>query len=87
MTVKTRATIEDLYAVEGKAEIVNGEIVHMAATGWASHYAALEITISLRLYVRCQQPRKGFAVADNAAFRVSLPHRDSFSPDAAYHEG
>ncbi len=26
-------------------------------------------------------------MGDNAAFRVSLPHRDSFSPDAAYHEG
>ena len=87
MTLKTRASIEDLYGVEGKAEIVNGEIVHMPATGWASHYAAIEITVSLRSYVRRQQPRKGFAVGDNAAFRVSLPHRDSFSPDAAYHEG
>ena len=33
MTVKTRATIEDLYHVDGKAEIVNGEIVHMSPTG------------------------------------------------------
>ena len=87
MTVKTRASIEDLYTVEGKAEIINGEIVHMPATGWASHYAAIEVTVSLRSYVRGQQPRKGFAVGDNAAFPVSLPHRDSFSPDAAYHEG
>jgi hypothetical protein len=27
--MKTRATIEDLYKVEGKAELVNGEIVEM----------------------------------------------------------
>ena len=33
MSPKTRATIEDLYKVEGKAELVNGEIVHMAPTG------------------------------------------------------
>ena len=29
MGIKTRATIEDLYKVEGKAELVNGEIVEM----------------------------------------------------------
>ena len=29
MSVRTRATIEDLYRVEGKAELVRGEIVHM----------------------------------------------------------
>ena len=27
MSTKTRAMIEDLYKVEGKAELVNGEIV------------------------------------------------------------
>jgi Uma2 family endonuclease len=85
MTLKTRATIEDLYHVEGKAEIVNGEIVHMAATGWAPHYAAGEIFISLRAYARAH--KRGRAFSDNTAFRVDLPHRDSFSPDAGYHEG
>src|SRR5215475_8532230 len=29
VNLKTHATIEDLYKVEGKAELVNGEIVHM----------------------------------------------------------
>ena len=33
MDVKTRATIEDLYKVEGKAELVNGEIVKMPPAG------------------------------------------------------
>ena len=33
MSTKTRATIDDLYKVEGKAELVNGEIVHMSSTG------------------------------------------------------
>ena len=33
MRAKTRATIEDLYKVEGKAELVNGEIVEMPPGG------------------------------------------------------
>ena len=33
MTTKTRATLEDLYNVEGKAELVGGEIVLMSPTG------------------------------------------------------
>src|SRR5688572_21488409 len=85
MTLKTRATIEDLYHVDGKAEVINGEIVHMAASGWAPHYAAAEIFVSLRNYVR--RHKAGKAVGDNCAFRVELPHRESFSPDAAYYEG
>jgi Uma2 family endonuclease len=85
MTLKTRATIEDLYHVEGKAEIINGEIVHMAPTGWAPTYAATEITVSLRAYVR--RRKTGKAVSDNCAFHVDLPHRDSFSPDSAYYVG
>lgn len=85
MTVKTRATIEDLYAVEGKAEIVNGEIVHMPATGAMPGYAGDEIFASLREYAR--RAGRGRAVSDNKAFRVRLPNRDSFSPDAAYYIG
>jgi Uma2 family endonuclease len=85
MTLRTRATIEDLYHVEGKAEIIDGEIVHMTPTGWAPNYASIEIVVSLRAYVR--QRKSGKAVGDNAAFRVNLPHRESFSPDAAYYVG
>lgn len=33
MSAKTRATIEDLYKVEGKAELVHGKIVLMSPTG------------------------------------------------------
>ena len=33
MSTRTRATVEDLYKVEGKAELVNGEVVHMSPTG------------------------------------------------------
>jgi len=33
MSIKARATIEDLYKVEGKAELVHGEIVQMPPAG------------------------------------------------------
>jgi Uma2 family endonuclease len=85
MVANLEATIEDLYRVDGKAEIVNGEIVHMSPTGAAPSYAAAEIFVSLRVYSR--RTKKGVAVTDNAAFHVRLPNRKSFSPDAAYHLG
>lgn len=85
MVANLEATIEDLYRVPGKAEIVNGEIVLMSPTGAAPNYAATEIVVSLRNYAR--RVKKGFAVNDNAAFHVRLLNRKSFSPDAAYHVG
>jgi Uma2 family endonuclease len=85
MTLHVKATIDDLMHVEGKAELVNGEIVYMPATGWASNYAAFQIAMSLNGYVKAN--KRGYAVSDNAAFKVTLPNRDSFSPDAAYYEG
>jgi Uma2 family endonuclease len=85
MSTKLEATIEDLYKVEGKAELVNGEIVEMPLTGGLPHYAARQITISLATYER--NIRNGYAIADSAAFVVNLPHRKSFSPDAGFYIG
>ncbi len=85
MTTKTEATIEDLYKVEGKAELVDGEIVHMSPTGQEPGYASREILFSLRQYER--QTKRGFAIGDNVGFRVKLPGRKSFSPDASFYVG
>ncbi|HXD31909.1 MAG TPA: Uma2 family endonuclease [Pyrinomonadaceae bacterium] len=85
MSTKLRATIEDLYRVDGKAEIVDGEIVPMSPTGAAPNYATSEIFKSLDSYSRLN--KTGFAINDNAAFRVYLPNRESFSPDVAFHTG
>ncbi|HLL77275.1 MAG TPA: Uma2 family endonuclease [Pyrinomonadaceae bacterium] len=85
MSTKTEATIEDLYKIEGKAELVNGEIELMSPTGSRPGYAGDEIFASLREYSK--RTRSGRAVGDNKAFRVDLPHRKSFSPDAAFHVG
>lgn len=81
------ATIEDLRNVpeQGKAEIVNGELLLMSPTGFWPSYAAGEIYTSLREYAR--RTRTGYAIPDNAGFIVNLPHRKSFSPDAAFYTG
>ena len=85
MITRTPATLEDLMRVPGKAELVNGEIVHMPPTGDEPGSAGDEIYASLRQYVL--EGGAGRAVSDNKAFRVDLPHRQSFSPDAAYYVG
>ena len=85
MSTKVEATIEDLYKVEGKAELVNGEIILMSPTGSLPGYAGDAITVSLFEYSK--QRKFGRAVGDNKAFVVNLPHRKSFSPDVAFHVG
>jgi Uma2 family endonuclease len=87
MSPRTRATIDDLYRVpeNGKAELVDGEIVLMAPTGGVPGRAGGEIYVSLREYER--RTGRGYAFPDNVGFVVDLPHRGSFSPDAAFHPG
>ncbi len=87
MAAKTAATIEDLYNVpdHGKAEIVDGKLVLMSPTGSQPGLAAAEIYFSLRLYK--EQFGGGTAFPDNIGFIVDLPHRKSFSPDAAWYVG
>ncbi len=46
MSNKTRATIEDLYKVEGNAELVDGEIVCMPPAGDDPHGASLNVALS-----------------------------------------
>jgi Uma2 family endonuclease len=87
MSAQRLATIDDLYHVpdHGKAELVGGRLVVMSPTGDAPSFASGEIFASLREHVR--RTGVGRAVGDNAGFLVELPHRQSFSPDAAFHLG
>ena len=87
MTTKSRATIQDLYDLPDNApgEIVDGEIVLMSPTGGEPGYAGDEVFVSLREYAH--RMKRGRAVGDNKAFRVHLPNRESFSPDAAFYVG
>jgi Uma2 family endonuclease len=82
-----RATVEDLQrlAEEGKAELVNGEVVLMPPTGIDPGFAGDEVFASLREHAR--ETGVGRAVSDNKGFRVNLPGRELFSPDAAFFVG
>lgn len=85
MPTKTQTTIQALYQIDCKAEIVDGELKVMSPTGAAPGFAGDEIFVSLRAYAR--QTKKGRAVSDNKGFLADLPHRASFSPDAAFYIG
>ncbi len=85
MSPKTHATIHNLYQVDGKAELVHGEIVEMPPAGDDPSVAGGEVFASLRDYAR--QSGSGRAYPDGTGFHVSLPHREAFSPDAAYYTG
>jgi Uma2 family endonuclease len=82
---KVGATIDDLYRVRGKAEIIDGEIVLMSPTGFLPGRAGYAICVSLRRYE--EATGTGFAIPDNVGFVVNLPNRRSFSPDAAFYVG
>ena len=82
---QTRDLVEELSRVEGKAEIINGEIVYLPMTGAMPGYAGDAILVSLFDYAR--RTKMGRAVGDGKGFLVDLPHRRSFSPDAAYRVG
>ncbi len=86
-TRKLAATVDDLYLVEGKAELIAGRIVHLMPTGLRPSAIAAEIFVSLRNHARATG--QGLAFTDNMGFTVpELPSgRESFSPDASYHDG
>jgi Uma2 family endonuclease len=88
MTAKSLASlVEQLAAVaeNGKAEIINGEIVRMSPTGGRPARASGRVYAGL---LQHEESRGGgYAVPDNAGFIVDLPNRGSFSPDAAWYVG
>lgn len=85
MTTTEHALVEALYRVEGKAEIINGEIVHLPMTGRDPNFAAGEIFVSLRTHTK--RTRTGSVGTDGLGFIVDLPHRMSFAPDVSYFVG
>lgn len=86
MSTSTRATIEDLYNIpeNGKAEIINGEIVPIMPAGGMPGRASGNVMFSLS---SCKKTGGGYAFGDNVGFIVDLPNRQSFSPDAAWYTG
>ncbi|MGH9760504.1 MAG: Uma2 family endonuclease [Blastocatellia bacterium] len=86
MTTKARPTIDDLYNLPDhmKAELVDGEIIPMSPTGDMPARAAFNVAVSFRTI---ENRITGRAYPDNVGYKVSLPNRESFSPDASYYIG
>lgn len=87
ISTTTRATLEDLYREEGKAELIGGRIVRFMASGELPGAVAEGIFVSLRVHAK--STRRGVAHADGLGFAIpELPSgRESFSPDASYYSG
>ena len=86
-SVETRATLEDLYGVDGKAELIDGRIVPIMASGDQPSEIAFEIAVSLREHVR----RTGRGTARGDGLGIAVPElssgRQSFEPDASFFDG
>lgn len=83
--ISTDELIARLYRTEGKAEIVNGEIVEFMSTGDDPSSAAFNIAVSLRAFAKVAGA--GRAYTDNVGFLVDLPNRKSFCPDVSFFTG
>lgn len=77
-----RATVEDLYKVEGRAELINGRIVRIPLSSGCEGVAEGAILFSLKGYEK--RGKFGRAYTGGVAFVISLPHRETVSPDAAF---
>ena len=82
--VTTRATLDDLYRAEGKAELIGGRIVRYMPSGKLPSAVAFEIAVSLRTYAK--NAGRGAAYPDGIGYAIPelASGRESFSPDASY---
>jgi Uma2 family endonuclease len=83
----SRATLDDLLHIDGKAELIGGRIVRFMPTGHEPNQVAGRIYRRLADFV--DDLGRGYAYTDNMGFTVPKLHsgRESFSPDAAYYDG
>ncbi|MCI0378248.1 MAG: Uma2 family endonuclease [Gemmataceae bacterium] len=86
-SVTARATLDDLYAVEGKAELIGGRIVRQKASGHLPSIVAGNLFLHARLHTK--SIKRGQAHAGGVGYAVpELPSgRESFSPDASCYFG
>ncbi len=82
------ATLDDLYRVEARAELIAGRIVHLGASGFRPARVAFQVVIELDAHAKaCGQ---GVAFTGGLAYALNPPLRNgrqSFSPHASYYVG
>ena len=84
---RVAATLDDLYRVEGKAELIAGRIVRLMPTGRKPSRVASRIFRGLDDHA--EAIGRGEAYNDNVGYAVArlASGRQSFSPDASYFLG
>ncbi len=87
LTSPARATISDLEKVEGKAELIDGRVVHYMPTGHLPNRVAFRIARSLDDHA--ESTARGLVFTGTMGFAVPelSSGRESFSPDASYYVG
>jgi Uma2 family endonuclease len=87
MSTERRATLEDLYGVEGKAELIGGRIVRFMGTGRRPSLIAGRIY--RRLWDHAENSGRGEVHFDGMIFGVPelSSGRESFMPDISYYFG
>lgn len=87
MTPVTRATLEDLMATEGRAELIGGKVVKLMSTG--RRPSRIAFRIAMRLEAHASGTGVGEVHPDGVGYAVpELPSgRESFQPDASYYDG
>jgi Uma2 family endonuclease len=85
--IQTAATLDDLYRVKSKAELISGTIIPLTPTGRRPSRVASRIARSLDDHA--EATGQGEAFGDNTGFAVKMlsSGRESFSPVAAYFLG
>ncbi|MBB4636772.1 Uma2 family endonuclease [Longimicrobium terrae] len=84
-SLEREATLEDLLEFDGRAELINGEIVPMSPTGHTPVSAAAQVTASLVMWARAHGG--GYAYGDGGSFLIRTPRQQVLSPDAAWWVG
>lgn len=81
------ATLDDLYKVDGKAELIAGRIVRFMPTGFRPGRIGGRIYRSLDDYA--EKAGGGVALPDNVGYAVTelSSGRQSFAPDASFFSG
>lgn len=83
LELSREATVEDLYELDERAELVNGQLILMEGSASLPNRAAARVWKSLDTHEA--EHGGGFAYTEGVTFIVTMPHRRSFSPDAAWY--
>ncbi|HEX8392203.1 MAG TPA: Uma2 family endonuclease [Longimicrobium sp.] len=81
-SLEREATLDDLLEFDGRAELIDGEILPMSGTGHGPASAAVHIAATLVMWSRSHGG--GYAYGDGASFLVHTPRQQVLSPDAAW---